>query len=99
MSRLVPIALVALASVASADTVKIGPGIYRPIFPASPAEKEVAVDAFLLDKTPVTNAQFQTFVHAHPAWSKSAIKPLLADDQYLSHWESSDSLGTARPNA
>ncbi|HTL39144.1 MAG TPA: formylglycine-generating enzyme family protein [Kofleriaceae bacterium] len=79
--------------------VKVGPGTYRPIFPASPAEKEVPVDAFLLDKTPVTNAQYLAFVSEHPEWRRDRIKPLLADENYLATWRSADSLGMARPGA
>ena len=96
-------ALVLLASTALAqpgrDTVVVGPGVYRPAFPASPEEREVAVSAFRLDRTPVTNAQFLAFVRANPAWRRDGIKPLLADERYLAHWASPDSLGTARPAA
>ena len=91
--------LLVLAGTASAGPAKIGPGTYRPIFPASPAEKEVPVAAFRLDREPVTNAQFLAFVRQHPEWRRDRIKPLLGDESYLSHWASSDALGTARPNA
>lgn len=91
--------LVALASTAHAGTVRVGPGVYRPIFPTSPAEAEVPVAAFHLDRTPVTNAQFLGFVTAHPAWRKDRAKPLVVDDFYLAHWASATELGTARPNA
>lgn len=84
---------------AARDTVRVGPGTYRPIFPASPAETEVTVPAFRLDRTPVTNAQFLAFVTAHPAWRKDEAKPLLVDEYYLAHWASATDLGTARPNA
>ena len=35
--------LAALGATASAQTVRVGPGMYRPIFPTSPAEREIAV--------------------------------------------------------
>lgn len=93
--------LLATASTASADAprpnVRIGPGTYRPVFPASPAEQEVPVEAFRLDRTPVTNAEYLAFVKAHPAWRRDRAQPLVVDDRYLSHWASADSLGTARP--
>lgn len=101
MRHLVTGALLAFASMAStanADTVRVGPGTYRPVFPASPAEAEVPVTAFRLDRTPVTNAQYLAFVKAHPEWRKDRAKPLVVDENYLAHWASADSLGTARPN-
>lgn len=92
------LAFASMASTANADTVRVGPGTYRPVFPASPAEAEVPVTAFRLDRTPVTNAQYLAFVKAHPEWRKDRAKPLVVDENYLAHWASADSLGTARPN-
>jgi formylglycine-generating enzyme len=100
MIRIVSIALIALTATAVAgprDNVRVGPGTYRPIFPASPGETEVAVAAFRLDRTPVTNGEFLAFVTAHPEWRRDRAKPLVVDDRYLSHWASADSLGSARP--
>ena len=85
--------LLVLAGTAVAGPAKIGPGTYRPIFPASPAEKEVPVAAFRLDRTPVTNAQFRAFVTQHPEWQRGHVKPLLADERYL------DGFDTAPPHA
>ena len=99
MKALVACVLVAATSGASAGPATIGPGTYRPIFPASPSEREVPVAAFRLDRTPVTNAQFLAFVTAHPAWRKDRVKPLLTDEMYLAHWASADALGSARPDA
>lgn len=84
---------------AATTTTVVGPGTYRPVFPASPAEREVPVARFRLDRTPVTNAQFLGFVKSHPEWRKDRVKPLLVDESYLAHWASADDLGTARPNA
>lgn len=105
MKRIVYIVgtLLVLASSAAADkpraSVRIGPGTYRPIFPASPAENEVPVAAFRLDRTPVTNSEFLAFVTAHPEWRRDRAKPLVVDERYLSHWASADSLGSARAKA
>ena len=71
--------------------VLVGPGIYRPAFPASPVEREVPVARFRLDTTPVTNAQFAAFVARHPEWRKDRVKALYADEGYLTH--------PGRPNA
>lgn len=79
------IALVALlAAAAQAGPAKVGPGIYRPAFPASPAEREIRVSAFWLDREPVTNAEFAAFVRAKPEWARDRIKRIYADDGYLS---------------
>jgi formylglycine-generating enzyme required for sulfatase activity len=99
------IVLTALAGVAAADrtapreVVQIGPGTYRPTFPASPAEREVAVPAFWLDRTAVTNQQYLAFVRATPVWRRDRVSRLVADDHYLAHWAGPHDLGTARPQA
>ena len=79
----------ALAASASAEPIKVGPGVYRPIFPAQPSEREVSVHAFLLDETPVTNAQFDAFVKAHPEWQRDRVKKLFADEHYLDGFDKS----------
>ena len=45
----------------------------------------VHVDAFYMDKYPVTNAQFKAFIDANPQWRKDQIPKKYADN-YLSHW-------------
>jgi formylglycine-generating enzyme required for sulfatase activity len=72
------------------STVAVGPGVYRPMFPASDAEAEVSVAAFRLDRDPVTNAAFAAFVAAHPAWRRDRVKRVLADADYLAHWTSAE---------
>lgn len=89
----------ALGATASAQTVRVGPGAYRPFFPASPAEREIAVPAFRLDVEPVTNAQYLAFVRARPEWRRDRAKALFVDDGYLAAWASSDAFGTAGANA
>jgi formylglycine-generating enzyme len=86
-----------LAGTAGASPARIGPGTYKPIFPASPEETAVPVTAFDLDRTPVTNAEYLAFVKQHPEWRKDRIKPLFADANYLSHWAGADDLGHALP--
>lgn len=83
----------AATATATAEPVKVGPGVYRPIFPAQPSEREVRVGAFLLDETPVTNAQFRAFIAAHPSWQRDHVKKLFADEHYL------DGLDSAPANA
>jgi sulfatase modifying factor 1 len=66
-------------------------GSYTPLFIRD--AEPVSVDAFYLDKTPVTNAQFLEFVRAHPEWRRSQVKSLFADAGYLKHWAGDLDLG------
>jgi formylglycine-generating enzyme required for sulfatase activity len=75
---------------------RVGPGALRPLYAPAPGITEIAVTAFLLDRLPVTNAQFLAFVVAHPdglRWRRGAVPRLFADDGYLAHWAGPLSLG------
>ena len=72
---------------------RVGPGVYRPLYAASPEERVLPVKAFLLDRKPVTNAEFLAFVRASPAWRRDHVKRLFADEGYLARWQTADSLG------
>jgi formylglycine-generating enzyme required for sulfatase activity len=72
---------------------RVGPGVYRPLYPPSPAEADVPVKEFLLDRLPVTNGEFVAFVHAHPGWQRDRVPRVFADEDYLSHWVAADALG------
>ena len=61
-------------AIARRSRAHVGPGTYRPMFPASPSEQTVAVAAFWLDREPVTNAEFRAFVATHPEWSREHVK-------------------------
>ncbi|MBK9035739.1 MAG: formylglycine-generating enzyme family protein [Myxococcales bacterium] len=100
-SRAITLLFVALvaAPAAAAPRVVIGPGTYRPLFPTSPGETEVAVAAFALDATPVTNADFLAFARANPAWRRGRIKTVRADRDYLGHWAGPLELGPRAPAA
>ena len=80
-------------------TALVPAGVYRPLFPASPSQKEIAVAAFRIDRTPVTNGQFVAFVAAHPEWRRDRIAPVLAEPGYLAQWAGPDSLGGAEADA
>lgn len=66
--------------------VIIPAGEYRPIARATTDPERVPVAAFLLDASPITNADFLAFVTAHPQWRRSRVAPLFADETYLRHW-------------
>jgi sulfatase modifying factor 1 len=91
--------VVALAGTASASPISVGPGTYRPAFPASPGEAEVPVAKFWLDRDPVTNADYLAFVETNPAWRRDRVSALRADKPYLAHWGAADALGDAPPKA
>lgn len=61
-------------------------GVYRPLFPATPTETEIAVGPFLIAKRSVTNADYLDFVQANPEWRRDRASRLRADDRYLAHW-------------
>lgn len=76
-----------------AGMARVGPGVYRPLYPAAPSERELPVAAFFLDKKPVSNEKFSSFVRAQPAWNRARISRLFADEGYLAHWQAHDELG------
>jgi formylglycine-generating enzyme required for sulfatase activity len=79
----------ALASAAGApaDMARIPGGLYRPLYSGADSSAEV-VPAFLLDRYPVTNADFAKFVASHPAWAVGRPPAIKADRNYLRHWQS-----------
>jgi sulfatase modifying factor 1 len=79
----------ALASnVAQPKLASIPAGRFESVLPASEETKQVAVSAFGLDVTPVTNAQFARFVQTNPEWQRDRVARVFADEQYLQHWRS-----------
>jgi formylglycine-generating enzyme required for sulfatase activity len=74
------------AGLQAAPMAAVGPGTYRPVYPSTPDEKEVPMRAFLLDRLPVTNAQYLEFVRARPEWQRGKVPKVFADGQYLQHW-------------
>ncbi len=60
-------------------------GSYHSVFPEEQG-KPVAVDAFLMDRLPVTNAEFLAFVQEHSRWRKSKVPAVFAGSDYLRHW-------------
>lgn len=76
-----------------ATMVRIGGGTYRPLFAATPADREIPVKTFRLDRTPVTNGAFLAFVTAHPEWRKDRIPATFAEPGYLAAWAAPTSLG------
>ena len=57
---------------------QVGPGVLR----YDVTNTAIPIEAFSLDRTPVTNAQFEKFVRAQPHWRKPAL--VFAQSTYLS---------------
>ena len=49
--------------------------------------RTVYVDAFYMDKTEVTNAEYQKFVLENPFWQKGLLNIRFHNGAYLSHWD------------
>ena len=85
---------------AVASMAAIPAGEYKPVIRDSGDPAKVAVQPFLLDVRPVTNAEFLEFVRAQPKWRRSAVSPLFADVGYLGDWAGDLEPGPkAPPNA
>ena len=99
---LAALALAVGASVSAAAVggmARVGPGELRPVYAATAAATTVKVGAFALDRLPVTNAEFLTFVREHPRWRRDRVARIFADDGYLGQWAGPDTLGpAARPD-
>ena len=50
----------------------------------------VYVDAFYMDKTEVTNAQFKEFLIENPSWQKGQVEARFAGRRYLDLWNGND---------
>jgi len=80
------------------QTVQVPGGEVALLFPVE-GEDLAYVEAFELDVTPVTNAQFLAFVTDHTEWARSAVPRVFATDTYLAHWAGDLVLGSVDPAA
>lgn len=73
--------------VAASRMVGVPAGDFAPFYrAASDVDVRQPVAAFDLDVRPVSNADFLAFVTATPAWRRSAVRRIFADQHYLAHW-------------
>jgi formylglycine-generating enzyme required for sulfatase activity len=68
-------------------------GTYTPLYVNDTTDQSIKVDAFLIDKYPVTNEEFLEFVKENPQWQRSNVSKLFADANYLIHWQGDTELG------
>lgn len=83
--------LCATLKVTAAQTVTVPKGIYRPFFKTGSAlvkgvVPRIPVAAFRMDAAAVTRAQYLQFLCSNPAWRKSSVKPVFAEQRYLANW-------------
>ena len=103
LSLLVALLLSAGAAAADADGNPFLPVAGAELRSALPSGRQdkVVVRGFLLQRHPVTNAEFLAFVSRHRDWQRNLAPRILADADYLGHWSGPLELGpraaAARP--
>ena len=70
----------------SARPAFIPGGAFTPQYGPGGAKGAVRVAPFRLDRTPVTNADFEVFVRARSEWAPKQAPRVFADSNYLRHW-------------
>ncbi len=95
VSFIVAVLLAGFAQISQAsEFMQIPGGEFRSVIPEAEGDNLIAVADFLVQEAPVTNAEFLRFVLHHPQWQRGKTVSLFADDQYLSTWSGSISLGS-----
>jgi formylglycine-generating enzyme required for sulfatase activity len=84
-----------LGGVGSAEPaqVRIAGDSYTPLYQVGDGVNKVKVKGFLLDRYPVTNQDFLSFVKQNPRWQRSRVKRIFADEGYLRHWKGDLDIG------
>jgi formylglycine-generating enzyme len=74
------------------EMARIGRGSYTPLFVSG--SRRVQVDAFAMDRYPVTRADYLGFVQANPRWRRDRAGRAVAGPRYMAGWEGPLSPGT-----
>ena len=88
LTGLTCLGLAAVAGAAPAARARIPASTFDTVLPPAPGVKQASVKSFEMDRTPVTNAQFASFVASHPQWRRDRVARVFADEGYLRHWSS-----------
>jgi len=70
-------------------------GSFETVLPPAAGVKVATVQAFDLDRTPVTNADYARFVTRYAEWRRDCVARVFADQGYLRHWRDAASPGAA----
>ncbi len=90
------IALLPAVAHAGGDYVSIPAGQYRSVLNYEDTKGNNMVAQFAMMKTPVTNAEFLTFVQSHPQWRRGQVPGVYAEQAgYLKQWQAAVQLGDA----
>lgn len=81
---------------ANGQMLPVKGGEYVPLY-GKVTETKVEVKSFLMDATPVTIAEFATFLETNPEWRRSQVKRLFADKNYLKDWRADLDFGAMNP--
>jgi formylglycine-generating enzyme required for sulfatase activity len=79
--------------------LRVPAGTYRSFFKRGGKAIETPVAAFQLDRAPVTRSAFAEFVKESPAWRRSRVRRLFAEEGYLRDFASDTDAGLANPDA
>lgn len=72
---------------------RIPAGRYVPLF--INGRPSVEVQAFALDRRPVTRTEYLAFVRANPRWQRGRVSAAFAERNYLASWATPLAVGTA----
>lgn len=87
--------VVARRAEAVGGMARIAGGWYRPLYTMDGMSR-MRVAPFTLDLRPVTRRDYVRFVASHPEWRRDAVRPLLAEHDYLADWPSASNAGDER---
>lgn len=79
-----------------AGMILVPAGTWKPFLRGAGTPGSVPIRPFYLDACAVTNEQFLAFVRANPAWARSRVSRLFADERYLEQWAADFSVGDPR---
>ncbi|MDA7086089.1 formylglycine-generating enzyme family protein [Pseudomonas sp. SA3-5] len=70
----------------AADYRLLSGGEFRSVLPADGESSPASIQPFWLRSKPVSNAEYQGFLQAHPQWRRGRVPAVLAGTDYLASW-------------
>jgi sulfatase modifying factor 1 len=86
-----PVLYTPLLKARAVESVRVPAGSFVPLY--GQRGSKIAVKAFAMDATAVTNGQYLEFVRAARRWRRSRVTALFAERDYLAHWQGDLVLG------